>query len=178
MNYKELTVEKLIIKDPNSKGHIELCGRGFGDGPTIRLCDDDNWARADLGMDSHGAMRLTLLDAHHQERIKLSVLGGGGAALSLSDANGRERVSLITEPGSGTFLCLSDANGATRISLEVDGDDNDPSLEVVDRNGKARVRIAEDHEGRYHVLTYDAAEEETWRAPAEEAEKGDDHGNY
>jgi len=134
MDYKTLTVEKLIVKAPDGKGYIELRGQG----PTIKLCDGDNWARAELGMDSYGAMCLTLFDAHHQERVKLSVLGGGGASLDISDANGRARVSLGLDPGEDTSFCLNDANGQTRLSFEIDEDDNDPSISLMDRNGKAR----------------------------------------
>ncbi len=166
MDYKTLTVEKLIVKDPSGKGHIELCGHGLGDGPTIRLCDRDNRASAELGIDSYGAMCLTLLDAHHQERIKLSVLGGGGACLGIFDANGTERVSLGFEPGNNTFLCLSDPNGATRISLDIDEDDNDPSLSLMDRNGTSRVQATEDYKDDYLICTHGADGEQTWRTPA------------
>ena len=45
MDYKTLTVKRLVIKDPSGKSHIELSGIGHGNGPVITIYDEKGGVR-------------------------------------------------------------------------------------------------------------------------------------
>ncbi|MGH7966727.1 MAG: hypothetical protein ACRERD_33690 [Candidatus Binatia bacterium] len=161
MNCKELTVERLVVKDPRGKGQVEISGR------EIVLRDDRGVTRIELQLDYRdGCPSIALSDAIRQERIKLNVNSSGGANISLLNEHDRAAVWLTTE--CGTRICLYDQRDNARLDCSIDEDDGDPIIELGDRHGHTRAELTLDHESGAVIATYNAEETKLWAAPAKE----------
>ncbi len=159
MNYKELMVERLIVKSPQGKGHVEITGR------QIYLCDDRGMPRVTVELNGNGDPSLELRDAIWQTRIRLNVNVHGVANISLDDGNDRVAVWLTTELGR-CQVALYDQGNRPRIELSLD-EDGDPEVKLFGRNEKTLVQVGESHDYKGRIVTYSDEGNETWRAPAE-----------
>ena len=141
MDYKELTVEKLIIKNKWGKGSIEIDGRH------ILFLDNRGIWRAVLGLDSNGSPCLKLNDALGHERVELNVNAAGGANLSFFDGINRAIIWLTTE--CGRSITLYDDEDKARLKLSVDdGEYADPAIEFSDKEGNTRLGLTVHDSGR------------------------------
>lgn len=139
MDFKELTVEKLVIRTPRTREHIEIIG------DSITFYDVRNLRRAALELNSDGAPSLEFMDAHGEGRIKMGVSIWGHSTLEIGDAKSRSCISLTTE--GQTRIALCDDKDKFRITILVDQDDGAPAIELADENEKLRLKLALEGDG-------------------------------
>src|SRR5713101_7141689 len=160
MNCKELTVEKLIVKNPSGKGEIEISGHG------IVFRDDRAVARLELSLDyKDGCPEVSLSDANLQERIRLVLNGRGEPTIELLNGNGESAIWLTTE--CETRLCLYDRRGNARLDSWVD-EDGHPIIELKDEFHKTSTQLALDYRGVLLATGHDAQGNKTWEWSATE----------
>jgi hypothetical protein len=163
MNVKELTVEKLIVKDPAGKGTVEITGT------EINMFDDRRVLRLAIRLEGDGyCPDVSLRDANWTERLHLNVNPHGGANISLKRENDRSAVWITTE--CGTCINLLDDGGKSRLDCYLD-EDGDSIIALEDDCGKTRAQLIQSGQDDAALVFYDASEKPTSEVPSKGEKK-------
>jgi len=115
---KALEVERLVIKNPQSKACIEM--QVIGDQPIIAIKDKQGAALGTIMIDQQGVFQLSLNDQNSSPRLELR--GGDYPSLFILDTKQEMLGGFfpISEGGSGIVLC----NKNNKLSTLIRGGDN------------------------------------------------------
>jgi hypothetical protein len=118
---------------------------------SLRLVDDRGDVRAEWGVDTDGATRMSLHDQQGRQRLNLSVLRTGFPGIALINEAGQRRAVLGLLPDQTTTLVFADARGTPRAVLGLTNVDA-ANLVFADADGVSRLGMGLDGSGLASVM--------------------------
>ena len=160
-DHERLAVRRLDIVDDNGTVRMTLAGRGVNpllDGVEykrsfsvsgITFYDAKGSERGGVGVaDIPGSAVVLASDHAHHDAVGWRVMPDGSVSFMM---NGRE--PMIREPSLGNKL-LPGIAAKTRLSMNL-APDGSPSLELADKQGRARIRLATGADGSGEIQFLD-----------------------
>lgn len=129
---------------PTEAGHVMQA-------QLFQLVDQAGRPRGRLGVDEHGAARLTLFGPEGANRVSLAATSQGGAELELGDGQGQSAIVLKAEPQDARNLALYQ-EGKLRLALEVQKD-GEAAVNLYDKANRA-ITLGLTPPGDPHLIFY------------------------